>query len=96
MITHSLTLTEIRAAGHRFVFRAPFWPVDGPIEYAFNTIEMALSYRMYEIRTVNDMDAHLRAIIRGFPAFVNYFTNVGYNNYRTYKIINHYTCCNCQ
>ena len=82
LISHHnpLTLTEILAAGHRFVFRAPFWPVDGPIEYVFNTIEMALSYRMHEIRTVNYMDAHLRAIIRGFPAFVNYFTNVGYNN----------------
>ena len=42
---------------------------------------MALSYRMYEIRTVDEIDAHLRAIVRGMPNFVNYFTNVGYNNY---------------
>ena len=34
---------------------------------------MALSYRMYEIRTVDDMETHLRDIIRGFPDFVNYF-----------------------
>eukprot|EP00537_Pseudo-nitzschia_pungens_P001385 CAMPEP_0172378124 /NCGR_PEP_ID=MMETSP1060-20121228/69262_1 /TAXON_ID=37318 /ORGANISM="Pseudo-nitzschia pungens, Strain cf. cingulata" /LENGTH=146 /DNA_ID=CAMNT_0013105839 /DNA_START=815 /DNA_END=1256 /DNA_ORIENTATION=- len=44
-----LTLNAILAAGHRFVFRAPYYPVDGPIEYVFNTIEMALSYRMYDI-----------------------------------------------
>jgi len=80
LISHHnpLTLTEILASGHRFFFRAPYWPVDGPIEYVFNTIEMALSYRMYEIRTVDDMETHLRGIIRGFPDFVNYFTNVGY------------------
>ena len=82
LISHHnpLTLTEILAAGHRFVFRAPFWPVDGPIEYVFNTIEMALSYRMYEIRTVDEIDAHLRAIVRGMPNFLNCFTNVGCNN----------------
>jgi transposase len=39
---HDATLNAILNAGHRFVFRAPYWPVDGPIEYVFNTIEMAL------------------------------------------------------
>eukprot|EP00536_Pseudo-nitzschia_multiseries_P008717 jgi/Psemu1/21206/gm1.21206_g len=39
-----LTLDAIANAEHRFVFRAPYYPVNGPIEYVFNTIEMALSY----------------------------------------------------
>jgi len=77
---NSFSLTEILAAGHRFVFRAPFWPVDAPIENVFKTIEMVLSYRMHESRTVDEMDAHLYAIVRQMPNFVHYFTNVGYNN----------------
>eukprot|EP00536_Pseudo-nitzschia_multiseries_P006690 jgi/Psemu1/15854/gm1.15854_g len=41
-----LTLDAIIDAGHRFVFRAPYYPVNGSIEYVFNTIEMALSYQI--------------------------------------------------
>jgi transposase len=29
-------------AGHRYLFRAPYWSVDGPIEYVFNTIHTHL------------------------------------------------------
>ena len=75
-----LTLNAILAAGHRFVFRAPYYPVDGPIEYVFNTIEMALSYKMYDISSPAELRQQLFAIIRGIPEFVNYFANVGYTN----------------
>eukprot|EP00536_Pseudo-nitzschia_multiseries_P016578 jgi/Psemu1/46739/gm1.46739_g len=50
-----LTLDAIVDAGHKFVFRAPYYPVDGPIEYVFNTIEMALSYQMYEISNIGNL-----------------------------------------
>ena len=29
----------IIGAGHRIVFCAPYYPVDGPIEYVFNTVQ---------------------------------------------------------
>ena len=32
----------IFAAGHRIIFSAPYYPVDGPIEYVFNTLHCAL------------------------------------------------------
>eukprot|EP00536_Pseudo-nitzschia_multiseries_P006256 jgi/Psemu1/14792/gm1.14792_g len=41
-----LTLDAIVNTGHRFDFRAPYFPVDGPIKYVLNTIEMALSYQI--------------------------------------------------
>jgi len=75
-----LILNAIIAAGHRYVFRAPYYPVDGPIEYVFNTIEFALAYRHHEIKTVNDLQQHVFAIIRLIPNFVNYFINVGFAN----------------
>ena len=62
------------------MFRAPYYPVDVPIEYVFNTIEMALSYKMYDISSPAELRQQLFAIIRGIPEFVNYFANVGYTN----------------
>ncbi len=39
----------ICAAGHRLAFCAPYYPVDGPIEYAFNTIQGILRIDMDQI-----------------------------------------------
>jgi len=41
----------IHTAGHRLVFRAPYYPVDGPIEYVFNSLQVALWINMHQIRT---------------------------------------------
>mmetsp|Transcript_21198 Transcript_21198/g.21603 ORF Transcript_21198/g.21603 Transcript_21198/m.21603 type:complete len:85 (-) Transcript_21198:203-457(-) len=76
---NAVILGEFQARSHRYCFRAPYYPVDGPIEYVFNTIENALQYRMYEVKDVNDLQQHVDAIIRTIPNFENYFTNVGYN-----------------
>jgi hypothetical protein len=46
---HPLVLQLIQQHGHRYVFRAPYYPVDGPIEYVFNTIEQALRVRVHRI-----------------------------------------------
>lgn len=68
----------ILSHGHQIVFRAPYWPVDGPIEYVFNVIEQALTRRMYAIRDSNDLLAAIHEIIRAIPNFVNWFHHVGY------------------
>ena len=39
---HPIILNLIEDAGHRIVFRAPYWSCDGSIEYAFNTIHTIL------------------------------------------------------
>jgi hypothetical protein len=44
-----LVLHLIRQRGHRVVFRAPYRPQDGPIEYVFNTIETGLTAAMHAI-----------------------------------------------
>jgi hypothetical protein len=42
-------LNLIMTSGHRFDFQAPYYPVDGPIEYAFHTLQYQVSLRMVEI-----------------------------------------------
>ena len=34
-----LTINIIHNTGHRYVFRAPYWPVDRAVEYVFNTVQ---------------------------------------------------------
>ncbi len=39
---HPMLLNLITSRGHQYLFRAPYWSVDGPIEYVFNTIHTHL------------------------------------------------------
>jgi len=39
---HPAVLDLIDDAGHKIVFRAPYWSCDGAIEYVFNTIHVKL------------------------------------------------------
>jgi transposase len=42
-------VNEVHNAGHRFVNRPPYRPVDAPIEYFFNQLGMKLHKRMYSV-----------------------------------------------
>ena len=75
---HQAVVYTIIAAGHRVVFRAPYYPVDGAIEYVFNSIQQQLTYRMHDILTEDDLEDAMRAIIGAMINFVNYFYNVGF------------------
>jgi len=55
----------IIAGGHHIVFRAPYYSVDGPIEYVFNTIQGVLR---------KEID-HAIVFI---PSFAPYFINCGF------------------
>ena len=55
----------IHAAGHRLAFRAPYYPIDGPIEYVFNTIQNRL----------NDFCIQLQVII--LCQILNYKSDLG-------------------
>jgi hypothetical protein len=68
----------IRDAGHRVVYRAPYYAVDGPIEYIFNTIQQALTQALYRITDENGLRQELRAIVAGIMSFANYFEFCGY------------------
>ena len=68
----------ILAAGHRIAFRAPYYPVDGAIEYVFNSIQQQLTYRMHEITDYAELEQAVQDIIGGMVDFRNYFFNVGF------------------
>jgi hypothetical protein len=67
-----------RAAGNRFLPRAPYWPVDGPIEYVFNTIECELRQRLYKIRSDADLCREVLNIISSLSNLGKYFVHCGY------------------
>lgn len=73
-----MILYLIRLRGHRVVFRAPYRPQDGPIEYVFNTIENALTLAVHSINNVHDIIRQLASIIRSLPEFSSYFYHCGY------------------
>jgi transposase len=68
----------IIAAGHRIVYRAPYYPVDGPIEYVFNTIQEELTYRMHFINDLPTLHVHINAIVASLPEFQSYFIHCGF------------------
>lgn len=68
----------IHQAGHRVVFRAPYHPIDGPIEYFFNHMQQDLTLAMYRVEDLNDVKAEVRATLRNTSTFRPYFTFIGF------------------
>ena len=75
---HPVVLQMILNAGHRFALRAPYYPVDGPIEYVFNVSAGKLIRDMHRIRNNQDLVEHMMAAINSFPDFVGFFHGVGF------------------
>mmetsp|Transcript_8099 Transcript_8099/g.12699 ORF Transcript_8099/g.12699 Transcript_8099/m.12699 type:complete len:104 (+) Transcript_8099:213-524(+) len=63
----------IYVAGHMIVFRGPYYPVDGPIEYVFNTIQGILRIRMDAITEGTSLLNELNLAIASIPSFEPYF-----------------------
>jgi transposase len=55
----------IRNAGHRVVYRAPYYAMDGPIEYVFSTLQQALTLALYRITDENGLRQEIYAIVAG-------------------------------
>ena len=64
--------------GHRMVRRAPYYPVDGPIEYVFNTLQNLLNVFMREIHDMDTLRHHTHRIITSMGNFQGYFRHVGF------------------
>ena len=75
---HPLIINMIRGAGHRLVFRAPYWPVDGAVEYAFDTIQTRLKSFVDQLTAMQDLDNRINLMIGAIPNFTHYFIYVGF------------------
>ena len=71
--------TIIFAAGHRLVYRAPYHPIDGPIEFVFNTVQAFLVINMHRVRNNAATLVQITNLaIASIPTFIPYFSNCGY------------------
>ena len=68
----------IHAYGHGVVFRAPYYAVDGPIEYVFNTLQALLRSRLYEIFDGPSLVLAIHESIQGIYNFSPYFRNLDF------------------
>jgi hypothetical protein len=73
-----IILNLIMGAGHRYVFRAPYWAVDGAIEYIFNTIHSNLQQHFNEIHDLTELENRIHLIVASMGSFRPYFENVGF------------------
>ena len=78
---HSPLISQlVNQHGHHLVFRAPYNPWDGPIEYFFNYLQMELSLLLYRIRTPQELQLAINQICQGANGeFGRYFAHCGYD-----------------
>ncbi|KAK1735686.1 hypothetical protein QTG54_013849 [Skeletonema marinoi] len=77
---HPIILNLIEDAGHRIVFRAPYWSCDGSIEYAFNTIHTILEMSGDKMENVDALVNRINLIIGSLGSFRRYFLHVGFQD----------------
>jgi len=75
-----LVQQAIHLAGHRCIFRAPYYPVDSPIEHLFNTVQMALTLKMYEMRDPAQVKPEYLRTMRKVKCYATYFEHIGIMN----------------
>ena len=68
----------IHGHGHRLVFRAPYYPMDGPIEYIFNTLQGLLRSNMHNINDSATLLNEIGNAIGVMDDFSPYFLNCGF------------------
>ena len=75
---HPQVMVVIYQAGHRVVPRAPYWSVDGAIEYVFNTLQVLRCVNLQEIKDNDDLVNHIQNVFVNFERFTEYFRHVGF------------------
>jgi hypothetical protein len=73
-----LVTNRILNAGHRLVFRAPYWPVDGAVEYVFNAIQSKLRIYFNRLETIDNLRNRINLTVGGIFSFYQYFEHVGF------------------
>ena len=71
-------LALIYAYGHGVCFRAPYYPVDGAIEYIFNTLQILIRSRLHEIHSEESLRGVVQQTVQSMCDFAPYFEHVGF------------------
>ena len=72
-----VVIALIHEWGHRVCFRAPYYPVDGAIEYVFNTLQRDLEIKLPEITDEASLRNAVFDTVGAMVDFVEYFENLG-------------------
>jgi hypothetical protein len=74
---HNLQVAAmILTAGHRIAFRAPYYPIDGPIEFVFNAVQTYLAINCHLVQNNGTSLRHWTMNgIANIRSFVPYFNN---------------------
>ena len=68
----------IHMFGHGMVFWAPYYPIDGPIEFVFNPIQGFSRYNLHKIKTSVDLLDEMDNAIQSIVYLQPYFHHCGY------------------
>ena len=68
----------IHAYGHGVSFRAPYYPVDGSIEFIFNTLQVLIRSNLYEVNDAETLIQVIQHSIQSMIDFSTYFHHVGF------------------
>ena len=68
----------IHLYGHGIAYRAPYYAVDGAIEYFFNTLQTMLRSNLHRIQDENALLQVMYQCIQSVDTFENYFIKVGF------------------
>ena len=49
-------LDLIESNGHKHFFRAPYWAIDGPMEYVFNSVHVHLLMNYGEVDDLDELE----------------------------------------
>ena len=71
-------INMILTSGHKIVYRAPYYAVDGAIEYVFNTIHTLLEVHYNQIHDMDELVHTVEQIFANLGSFVPYFEHVGF------------------
>lgn len=66
--------------GHRYLFRAPYWAIDGPMEYVFNTIHVHLLMYHSEVHDLDQLENVTDTIIANMNDWMRYFLHCNFPN----------------
>ena len=75
---NAAVVNMITNRGHRLVFRAPYWSVDGAIEYVFNTVHTGLLSYYNRINSMEELRNYATLIFNNIPTFAPYFVHIGF------------------
>lgn len=62
------------------MFRAPYYPVDSPIEHVFNAVQVDLMLAMYRLELPQHVRDEFYRCLRKMRTFVPFFEHVGIMN----------------